>query len=509
MSDSKITSPEAAGHSKTAITAEELVRKLRNALRRDGDFPASAKVVSELKQLTSDPKTTANQVTEVILREPSLGIRVLHLVNSSFYRRAKPIMTVSQAVVQIGMKPLAEMCSSLVLLQKFVPAARRGGSFASCLRKTVLTSLLASTIAPGTPSSQRSPTRTDEYGYLAGSFYELGSLLLAFYFPQIYDAAVKRAEWKCLEVGQGIKEITGLSPIQLSLEVIEALDLPPFYREVLRACEPPTGESPVQTKPLTASGLPDITQIGRSVNAAKSISEVVTAGKSRQELEQVLDQVKNKFGFDAQFLNKVMAELPAIFKDHCSCLDLQLPALPEFVMSYREGGEMLSPRGQLDEDSQFNQFVSEIRQAVESREPTASIITSVMETFAWSLGFERVLLLLVASAKTKLVGRLLLGNVPNFDPKKLERPLGSRAGSQAPDAVAFNESRPVFNGEAIFSGGWPLAAIPIGFGQRAIGVIYADRDSSKQDGVKELSAREQAAIGILAELLDRSLSLQA
>ena len=157
--DTKVLSREALDGSK-ALTPDELIQRLRSALAKDGDFPASAKVVSELRQLTNDPKTTASQITEVILREPSLGTRVLHLVNSSFYRRAKAIMTVSQAVVQIGMRPLAEMCAGLVLLQKFVPTARQGGSFANCLRKTVLTSLLTSSISTQTAASNPTPRGT-------------------------------------------------------------------------------------------------------------------------------------------------------------------------------------------------------------------------------------------------------------------------------------------------------------------------------------------------------------
>ena len=47
-------------------------------------------------------------------------------------------------------------------------------------------------------------------------------------------------------------------------------------------------------------------------------------------------------------------------------------------------------------------------------------------------------------------------------------------------------------------------ACPIGFGPRAIGVIYADRIGAN---APELIAREQAAIGVLAELLDRSVSV--
>jgi HD-like signal output (HDOD) protein len=504
MTDSK-SGQRDTWEGKPQLTAEELIKKLRSALRREGDFPASAKVVSEIRQLTSDQKTTANQITELILREPSLGVRVLHLVNSSFYRRAKPIMTVSQAVVQIGMRPLAEMCAGLVLLQKFVPAARRGGSFANCLRKTILTSLLASAMTPAASGGRSS--KSDEQGYLAGSFAELGTLLLAFYFPQVYEAALKRSDVKKQEIGQSIKEITGLSTAQLSLEVIEALDLPPFYKEVLTAQE--AVENNLPPPPYTGPG--DPTRLAKSVAAAQDLSEVVIESKSRQDLDKVVATIQEKYGFEPKAVQKVMGDLPNAFKSHCVSLDLQLPALPEFVMTFSEdssANEAAGADAPKDDNNQFNQFVNEIRQAVESREPTASIITSVMETFAWSLGFERVLLLLVGAGKTKLVGRLLLGSVPNFDPKHFERPLGAGADAKAPDYRAFREGRPVFGGDPLFTDGWPLAVIPIGFGQRAIGVIYADRNNSPGAG-SELSSREQAAIGILAELLDRSLSLQS
>jgi len=153
------------------VTPEEVVQKIRMALSPSGDFPVNARIVAELKELTSNPDATAQQITEVILREPSLGTRVLHLVNSPFYRRGKAILTVSQAVVQIGMKPLAELCSGLILLQRFVGGARRGGPFAQCLRKLLVTSLLSG----DNPAKEGLPGhKADETGYLAGTFSELG-----------------------------------------------------------------------------------------------------------------------------------------------------------------------------------------------------------------------------------------------------------------------------------------------------------------------------------------------
>ena len=483
-------------------TSDEFIQKLRAALQRDGDFPASARTVAELRALVTDPKTTATQVTELILKEPSLGTRVLHLVNSSFYRRAKPIMTVSQAVIQIGMRPLAELCAGLILLQKFIPNARRGGPFSSCLQKTILTSLLASSFSSNL-GSHADAHKGDETGYLAGSFLELGTLLLAYYFPQLYETAVKRSESKKQEVSKSIEEIVGLSPVDLSLEVISALNLPEYYKQTListKAIE--HGQVTSSSTPLSASE-----KLGQALYASQKISGVLVHSRQKSELDQTLGQLKGRLKFDQSIFANVLAEVSTSFKNHCSSMELSCQPLPDFVATYGQtAGTDPGHDGQNDEGVVFGAFVDEIREAVENREPTASIITRVMETFAWHLSFDRVLLLLVGPGKKKLQGRMMLGSVENFDPKTFERSLTEGVSEYSPDFMAFKEGRPVFTGDPLLPNGWPLVAIPVGFGSRLIGVLYADRSSGKDS---EISAREQAAIGVLAELLDRSVSLQS
>lgn len=496
---------DSSASGKKDFPVEAFLHKLRSALKRDGDFPASAKVVSELRTLVADPKTTANQVTEVILKEPSLGTRVLALVNSSFYRRAKPIMTVSQAVIQVGMRPLAELCSSLVLLQKFVPEARRGGPFSICLKQMILTSLLASNVAAQSQASGAS-AKGDETGYLAGSFAEIGTLLLAYYFPQVFENAIKRSETKKQELARSITELTGLTPVQLSLEVISALNLPEFYRTALLSLQDTEQASSPDNLPAERKSTE---KLGKALFAAQKISSTITHSRNRMELDGLLSTLRLKTGLDAGVLSKTVGNLPAIFREHCSSLDLALPPLPEYVSTFSGQPPAAEPAvaeaAPIPEPS-FSQFLDEIREATENREPTASIITRVMETMAWGLEFSRVLLMLVNPGRTKLVGRMMLGSIEGFDPKHMERPLGPDAGSYAPDALAFRESRPVFTGDPLFEDGWPITAIPIGFGQRAIGVIYADKVGQTEE---ILPGRDQAAIGVLAELLDRSVSMHA
>ena len=475
--------------------SERFLDRLRKALRRDGDFPASARVVNELNRLVTDPKTTGNQIAELILQEPSLGTRILHLVNSSFYRRAKPIMTVSQAVVQIGMKPLAELCAGLVLLQRFVPSARKGGPFAGALRKLILNSLLARTITIET-LPEKSP-KAEETGFLGGCFAEMGSMLLAFYFPQIYETAAKRSQSKGQPMAQSIREITGHTPSEISIEVLNALGLPGAYQDLIIGSRQVLEGNGAQLNPAIA-------EAAQALAAASEISTVLTGGASKLELDRVITRLEQTTKLSGDSLSRVIGKLPALFRDHCSSIELDLPALPEYVVSYQTPTDLQpgdeSAKQPID---RFMDYVNEVREAVEHGEPSSAVITTVMETCAWSLGFDRVLLMLVAPGRQKLVGRMLLGEVPNFSPTELTRPLGRETDIFAPDACAFHQARPVFKGDPIFKDGWPLAAIPVGFGSRAIGVIYADKTSSEEP---EVSERLQAAIGVLAELLDRSVA---
>jgi len=307
-----------------SLSPAEFREKLRRALQRDGDFPASAKIVGELRALANDPRTTANQLTEVILREPTLGARVLHLVNSSFYRRGKPVMTVSQAVIQIGMKALIDLCAGLILLQKFVSTGRRGGPFALCLQQTVVTSLVSSALAKST-TADLSKKSAEESGYLAGLLAEIGPLLVAYYFPQVYEKAVRRSETKVQPFAQSLQEIIGLSRTELSLEVVTALELPDFFRDVLLAAESP--QSPAASGQLPADKAA-VRRVGNSLFAARAISESIVANRGANELEQTISRVTRAIGADAKITAATIGELPAALARHCAALEVTLPNLP-------------------------------------------------------------------------------------------------------------------------------------------------------------------------------------
>jgi len=510
-----VQSPTTHG-SDSAQSPEQFLEKLKSALRRNGDFPASAKIVCQLRQLTSETGTTAAQVAEVILQEPSLGVRVLHLVNSSFYRRAKPVTTISQAVIHVGMKPLAEMCAGLVLLQRFVSESRRNSVFALRLRRCIVASLLTSSITLETTQitgASSASQKASESGYLAGTIAELGVLLMAYYFPQVYDSAIKRSEAKHQSISASIKQISGLSPAELSVEVCKTLDLPHIFGEIVLLSECARNGTALTHEALT----PDLELQSRSLASALWVCDVLDTAQSEHDISSQIPTIAKTTGVPPVAILQSLQTLPMRLGEHYETLELSLPKIPFDLknLTIDPNAKVAEPAGitghpALDQASSSSQpgglfadYVHEIKQALENQEPATSIIVTAMEACAFCLGFDRVLLLLAINNRKSLVGKMMIGTVPGIEPTKISRPIGDDHDQYAPDNMAFMKGQPVFTGEPIFKDGWPIAALPVGTGKRSIGVVYAERVGSHDN--EELSASEQAAIQILTELLDRAV----
>ena len=68
----------------------------------------------------------------------------------------------------------------------------------------------------------------------------------------------------------------------------------------------------------------------------------------------------------------------------------------------------------------MQKYLQDIKESIENDESIASIITTIMESLVWGLNFDRVLLLLVDIERTKLQGRMFLGNsTDNLEPKNI------------------------------------------------------------------------------------------
>ncbi len=476
---------------------ETILAKLEAALNADGDFPVRARAVSDLRRLVNEPNTPVEKIVEVILSEPSLGTRILHLVNSVYYNRMQPIITVSQAVMTLGMRALCDLCSGFILMQRFSPAAQRGGIFADNVKKSILTSALTSSLVLEVGKEEEV-----EQGYLAGTFFALGPLLLAFYFPQVFESAEKRAVARGQTVTKSITETIGVAPVGLSLGVVDALAIPQVYRDLLINAY----ERFIQTVPVATTAQARSTE--NLLATAAKLAEGIIETNSKSQLARTLEEISVQSGLAMEQIKLVLDKTPESFKQHCKMIEMTFLSLPDHFEQFLVSGVGdSSDNGEEDADvgSDFTFYLDEMRQAIANRETLSSIITTAMEALAFGQNFDRVLLLYLDENENLLAGKMALGKPYPTEVKNIRRELEFLDDETAPDIKSIIEGEVQIFGDPIFPDGWPFAAIPVGVSDTAFGVIYADMVCNSPLNAKPLDSGVKVAISMLVELLDQAV----
>ncbi len=472
-------------------TSDPILSRLQAALNADGDFPTRAKVITEIRELTENPLTPLDRVVDTILSEPSLATRILHIVNSVYYSRAQPIESLSQAVVHIGLKSIYNLCANFVVLQRFTPLVKKGGAFYNSFMLSMISSYMASFLDGASKKNDK-----EEEGYLSGSLFTIGPLLLGYYFPKLFTDAEKRAERKRISLYKSIEELLGVPAVRVSIEVVDSLAIPLFYKDILSdAFMLYTSKEARKSFSGRASS--------RSVCAATLLAELILDNPDLSTLQAGIAEITNDFDYDLELVQKGLKNLPVIAEQQSSLLGIHTIELPTTLMKYIKGEKIQNSDtlpGQ-DENNPLTPYLEQLEQAIQESETLASVIATVMEALAFALEFERIVYLEADMEGKHLSGKLGLGEkLDSYE--NLTQALPDNPFSEEVHIKSYKNKSVETSGIPLFDDGWPFVAMPIGYENRILGVIYADQVDTEKG---PLETSETIALSLLADIMDRAI----
>lgn len=172
------------------------------------DNAVFAKILDEHKELSSLPQTmaevlrlvrdegaSAQNLADVLERDPNLAAKVLRAANSSFYGARREIKTISQAVVTLGtraVQALALSSSVYDLTHNLKGGIDRTRFWRHSLETAVAARLLASKSGKSNP---------DE-AFVAGLLHDVGILVLESSFPEKFERI-----WPVVESGERLEDV--------------------------------------------------------------------------------------------------------------------------------------------------------------------------------------------------------------------------------------------------------------------------------------------------------------
>ena len=153
---------------------------------------ASLKSINEtLHDLLDSDDSFVAQIAEVIRLDPSLTTRVLDLVNSIFFgsKDEKRISGVEEASIFLGLNRIRELISATPIIEDIMELGKGSQSFpwTDFWRHSIGCAILTREILSLTDVEFE-----DETDYVSGLLHNLGKLILAITFPELFEKVYQK-----------------------------------------------------------------------------------------------------------------------------------------------------------------------------------------------------------------------------------------------------------------------------------------------------------------------------
>lgn len=142
-------------------------------------FPSIPSTAGKILSLLDDPKTSAQQIGEILRYDPGLTANILKLTNSSYFGLASKVGSVNQALVLLGWKRLAQLilsaCASAVMIEPVPGYDLQPGEL---WRHSIAVSVVAEGL-----SKELGVTGVDEV-FTAALLHDVGKLVLGIFIQE-------------------------------------------------------------------------------------------------------------------------------------------------------------------------------------------------------------------------------------------------------------------------------------------------------------------------------------
>jgi len=155
--------------------------ELLSKLNRTESLPTLPSVASHVLLIASNPDSSASDLTEVIMNDPSLTSELLKIVNSAYYGFPQKIGTVKRAVVLLGTGEIVALAFGLSTARLFDAAHFKGIYSPKALwRHSMCAGLIAEHLCKRLPEYRKLGVFT------AGLLHDFGKIILIENFPELY-----------------------------------------------------------------------------------------------------------------------------------------------------------------------------------------------------------------------------------------------------------------------------------------------------------------------------------
>jgi len=397
---------------KTSAETSSTLQFLLRRMEHKKDFPTMSHQVIEISQKAkSAGDTSANVLSNAILKDYSLSSKLLRLVNSPSYGQyGGRISTVSRAVVILGFEEVRNAALGLMLLDHL-----KDKNQANSLKEACISSMISGSLAHGVANKMN--IKDKEEAYVCSMFHQLGKLLSIYYFPEESEIIFDIIKQKNMKEQTAAETVLGVSFEEIGIAVGESWQLPAELIDSMHTLPP--GEL---KKPLSQSDL--LKHVSGFSNEYCDMINTSSAQDRQQNFENLASRYSNSMSISRSQMEEILSDALDEMEKYAKLVNLDLGKselfnkankwTPSSSTNTKDQTDNLAVISELpQQQNQIIDAIQEITDAILDGAPLNDILVMVMETIFTSFNFHRVMFCFINKGRTSINARFGFG--PNIE----------------------------------------------------------------------------------------------
>ncbi|HYA15184.1 MAG TPA: HDOD domain-containing protein [Syntrophales bacterium] len=184
----------------------------------------------KINEAVNNPRSSIDDISEIISGDPGLTSRLLRLVNSPFFGFRSKIDTVSRALLMVGTRQIRELALATSVVSLFKGISGHLVNMESLWKHSVGCGLAARMLAAGLHRNNNM-----ERFFTAGIIHDIGRLVLYKKLPETAQKMILQCKDSRKPLYLVEREVLGFDHSDLGRALAQLWNLPPSLEEIL-AC---------------------------------------------------------------------------------------------------------------------------------------------------------------------------------------------------------------------------------------------------------------------------------
>ncbi|HRG47588.1 MAG: HDOD domain-containing protein [Leptospiraceae bacterium] len=192
-------------------------------------LPPMSNVVIKVMTLIQDPAVSIHDLATEISKDPAITASIIKLSNSAYYRASKPIRTVQESLMTLGIKTVKEiilLTASKKILNKDLPGYQLEAE-AMWLHSLVVAELSARI------SIQKKTNIPKDLAFTSGLLHDIGKVILAQFFPSKILEIKQELKTSKLSFTEVERKYFGYDHQEVGMKALETWNFPEELKEVV------------------------------------------------------------------------------------------------------------------------------------------------------------------------------------------------------------------------------------------------------------------------------------